>query len=62
MVNYSVDLFPYYLMILFGIIGLVAVFLYILYYILKFIIKRKNQKNQKLDIRHNNSKEKFETK
>lgn len=47
MANYSVDLFPYYVMILLGIVGLTAVFLYILYHIVKFLIQNRNLSKDK---------------
>lgn len=61
MANYSVDLFPFYLMIIFGILGLTAVFIYILYLVLKFLIQRRksdgneiNNKESKKPIDSNN--------
>lgn len=53
MANYSVDLFPYHLMMVIGILGLVAVFLYILFFILKFIVQRKKKNGKEMDMRPN---------
>lgn len=47
MANYSVDLFPYYVMILLGILGLIAVFLYIFYHIVKFLIQNRHLSEDK---------------
>ena len=45
--RYGVDLLPYYLMIIFGVILLAGVIVYILYYVIRFFRHRKKKIKEK---------------